>query len=511
MAWPTNPVDGQQVTVSNVLYQYNSSLGVWNKVQLTAPTFLANGTTVTVSNNFTAPGNISGSYILGNGSQLSGITATVTTLNSGNVTYLAPFTSSVQRTGLSKYSDIVSVKDFGATGNGSTDDTAAIQAAFDSGKHVYIPTGQYRITNAIGFYTPGQMITGDGRTQSVFRVGSDFNLSATGVFVFNTGEPGPQLENLGIVFTQPTTSNRAALTSYPPAIYAQSTPRFSLYNCRIVNGTTGIDMRGNSGGATIDGLEMSCYNYGVRIDGSLDTVRILRLQYWPFDIAGTANESIFFDSTNRGVVSGRCDDLKINSCLFINGGIQVELQSTVSGTTFGAITDTDFDSYGYVTMAGGNMSISNCYFTLGNAAYRCILHTGGYLRVESSEFEAAVVVTNPFIAVTGSTCYYQMVNCLFRNSGVGGGYYNMTNGTAIISSCQFIVGANQVWTNPLVGVASSGRMTFIGNRASNKGTGSGNLITVTTDNWHSICNNLGVGWGYSYPAGYTQMVVANNK
>ena len=42
--------------------------------------------------------------------------------------------------------DFVSVKDFGAVGDGITDDHAAIQAALSSGAAtVYIPTGRYAV------------------------------------------------------------------------------------------------------------------------------------------------------------------------------------------------------------------------------------------------------------------------------------------------------------------------------------------------------------------------------
>lgn len=43
----------------------------------------------------------------------------------------------------------VNVLDFGATGDGATDDTAAIQAAINAGQSVYFPAGQYRITDSI--------------------------------------------------------------------------------------------------------------------------------------------------------------------------------------------------------------------------------------------------------------------------------------------------------------------------------------------------------------------------
>ena len=53
-------------------------------------------------------------------------------------------TGAVARTAQEKLRDVVSVKDFGALGNGVADDTAAIQAAFNSGaKKVVFPAGTY--------------------------------------------------------------------------------------------------------------------------------------------------------------------------------------------------------------------------------------------------------------------------------------------------------------------------------------------------------------------------------
>jgi hypothetical protein len=52
----------------------------------------------------------------------------------------------VARTIDSKLKDVVSVKDFGAVGNGIANDTSALQNAFNSGaKNIYLPTGTYKI------------------------------------------------------------------------------------------------------------------------------------------------------------------------------------------------------------------------------------------------------------------------------------------------------------------------------------------------------------------------------
>ena len=59
--------------------------------------------------------------------------------------------------------------DFGAVGNGTNDDTAAIQAAFDTGRNVYIPRGRYKITQGLTLNHDGQKVCGDGITATRLR------------------------------------------------------------------------------------------------------------------------------------------------------------------------------------------------------------------------------------------------------------------------------------------------------------------------------------------------------
>lgn len=65
------------------------------------------------------------------------------------VSYLPEGTGAVPTDVQSKLREFVSVKDFGAVGDGVTDDTAAIQAAIAAEKPLFFPEGEYRITSAL--------------------------------------------------------------------------------------------------------------------------------------------------------------------------------------------------------------------------------------------------------------------------------------------------------------------------------------------------------------------------
>lgn len=85
-------------------------------------------------------------------------------LDSDRVDFDQAGAGAITRTAQDKFRDIVSVKDFGATGDGATDDTAAIQLALDAatGGLVYIPAGNYKISATLDISAAGATVRGDG-------------------------------------------------------------------------------------------------------------------------------------------------------------------------------------------------------------------------------------------------------------------------------------------------------------------------------------------------------------
>ena len=85
----------------------------------------------------------------------------------------------IKRTFQQKFDDMASVKDFGAVGNGTTDDTAAVNRAIqnlltsdltaDARRTIYFPAGTYKITGDVVKLYPYLTLVGDGADQTIIK------------------------------------------------------------------------------------------------------------------------------------------------------------------------------------------------------------------------------------------------------------------------------------------------------------------------------------------------------
>ena len=215
---------------STVAFSTTSSAGSKNNIQVyidgvyqNKDTFSISGATLTFSE--APPLNSAIEFIVGNA--VASITG-----DADSITYTQGGTSSQQRTLEAKLQDFVSVKDFGAVGNGVADDTAAIQAAIDAAElvnsSVYFPAGTYKITAGLVVDNTIKLF-GDTTEGSII---SNTTNDIVAITIDSAGRNADRcvIENLRI--------NHEAATKY--AIVIGDAPFAYLQNVRIECNSTGF-------------------------------------------------------------------------------------------------------------------------------------------------------------------------------------------------------------------------------------------------------------------------------
>jgi hypothetical protein len=119
-----------------------------------------------------------------------------------SIGFLQTGTGATLRTAKAKMADIVSVKDFGAVGDGVTNDTAAFNlaiAACSTGQSIYVPVGNYIVTVASLVYgtkvisfncAPGALINGGAGTEGSITAGEYGNMAIYGPHAPTSVGPG---------------------------------------------------------------------------------------------------------------------------------------------------------------------------------------------------------------------------------------------------------------------------------------------------------------------------------
>jgi hypothetical protein len=149
------------------------------------------------------------------------LTNIVSDISASGVDFLQAGTGAVTRTAQNKMRDIVSIADFGCVGNGSTDNTAALQLAVDSGATgLYVPKGQFNLDDLVTINSSVRFF-GDGFGSSIFAATS----ATQNIFKVTTTLP-VDFQDLCISSTTPKTAGIAV--EYNPTGATQN--NFSMIN-----------------------------------------------------------------------------------------------------------------------------------------------------------------------------------------------------------------------------------------------------------------------------------------
>ena len=409
---------------------------------------------------------------------------------------------------------VASVIDFGAVGDGTTDDTAAIQAALNASNTVYLPAGSYKVTDKLTLPNNALMF-GDDRHNSRLVVESDFNLSADGVLSLGAvSEPGPNLHDFGIYMYQDGTETvRSNLIQYPPAIdlATNRSPRAMINRMHIQGAKVGIDASGNNGGMHINDLELMAYDTGILFNGALDFCYLDGVEMWPFGYSGTAlYTNIWADGNTKFLDATNVDGLTCNNLTTFQAKIVID-------NSFGTIGQISLDGKkANVTFSGGSkFSIGSFYSSTDATDDFAINVTGTETKVNigSAWIENSANMpsaTNGLIRIDSATAELVIGELHVKTSGANTRCIYMTNGSLLVDNGYFEPPQNTSLTASWI-YASGGILTLSNIRVRDKGTGTGNIIEITSDGRHTLDGVIAPAWTVSVPSNSDLMHIGSNE
>ena len=398
--------------------------------------------------------------------------------NAVNVAYNPPFTSSVATNVQAKLAQTVSVMDFGAVGDGVTDDTAAIQAAITSltnGGTIFFPTGNYVVATTLNLNSKtGIKFLGTAPENTSATKGSYLTLTASsGSRIIDArSSQGFSIESLGIVQTNSGFTGYVIDLSHGTSGLDSS--YFNTYNCSFsATASTSII---NLSLAIIVSIQACSFNgglYQIVNNGSYSNVINITectfQQYYNtpiylstgFPIAWNIIGCTFEQNNNSSVAA-------------------LKIVAVVDGLTYLGNWHGDGNTTGTWINVSGSISsgtIQNNFFSTGNSG---IVFTGSGASVGLN------IENNTFSTLTTAVSY----------SGSSGGVYGDYCNNFIYTVTNTILGSPTIGRYQTQNVDSNrfAGTTILSNSAANGvgSTVSGTIFTVTSPSTASVAYRVQV-------------------
>jgi hypothetical protein len=357
-----------------------------------------------------------------------------------------------------------SVRWFGATGNGSTDDTAAIQKAINAvstaeGGSLYLPTGTYNISAALSITTSNITLFGDGPNSTLISVTENtvgaLNVSGSRclyhsfqIIYPSQGISQPAIASMGAG----TEFHSFVITNPFGGVYVTDGPAQFFHDFQISNHSSFGFQFANVNDVYLDQFII---NAGNTTNGSLGALYFFeRAQAIVVDngdiILGSFSTycnvaeygfgtvpaycrftNVYFDSSANGASLNGCQDFTFTNCWFSNrpsDGCTIAASMVCDGMTFIGCTFANSGSHGCLVCPNAiNTSFNSCKFISNNT------QNSGCNGLSISPNTTDFVITN-CIAYNGMDFTGLQGYGIFIGSGTSNNYVvtgNKTNGNSI--------------------------------------------------------------------------------